>query len=123
MTGGSKFLKSKEVLGRFVGIAEHQGDILTYLILTYDTLQVITRSSIWSTLGPDNKNMRASPDAGETGNGNGRKSIVMSMKNIAAIAMEPSDLFLTLGTDLSTRHGKWTANACQSLVKDYGHRR
>jgi hypothetical protein len=28
-TGGSKFLKSKEALERFVGIAKHQGNVLT----------------------------------------------------------------------------------------------
>jgi hypothetical protein len=37
--------------------------------------------------------LRASPDAGESGNGNG-KPIVMFTKDIAAIAMEPSDLSL-----------------------------
>jgi hypothetical protein len=93
MTGGANFSKSKEALGQFVGIAEHQGDVLTHLILNDDTLQVVAQSSIRSALGPANKNMRASTDAGESGNGNG-KPIVMSTNNIAAIAIEPSDLSL-----------------------------
>jgi hypothetical protein len=93
-TGGSKFSTSKEALGRFVGIAEHQGDVLTYLILTDDTLQVITRSSVRSALGAEDTNWRASTDAGEDGNGGDGKAIVMSTNDIAAIAMEPSDLSL-----------------------------
>jgi hypothetical protein len=63
------------------------------LILTDDTLQVIARSSVRSAHGPDNQNLRVSPDAGESGNIN-EKPIVMSTKDIAAIAMEPSDLSL-----------------------------
>jgi hypothetical protein len=85
--------KSTEALGRFVGIAENQGDVLTYLLLTDDTLQVIARSSARSALDLDNTNMRASTDAGESGNGSG-KPIIMSTKDIAAIAIEPSDLSL-----------------------------
>jgi hypothetical protein len=80
-------------LGRFVGIAEHQGDVLTYLILTDDTLQVIARSSVRSALTTEDQNLRASTDAGEPSNGDG-KPIVMSTKDIAAIAIEPSDLSL-----------------------------
>jgi hypothetical protein len=92
-TGGSKFSKSTEALGRFVGIAEHQGDVLTYLILADDTLQVIARSSVCSALTADDQNLRASTNAGEPSNGDG-KPIVMSAKDIAAIAAEPSDLLL-----------------------------
>jgi hypothetical protein len=84
-------LKSNEVLGQFVGIAEHQGDMLTCLILTDDTLQVITQSSMRSALGTDDANLRASTDAWESGNGNGRH-IVMSANDITAITVEPSDL-------------------------------
>jgi hypothetical protein len=77
----------------FVGITKHQGNILTYDILTNSTLQVITRSTIQSALGPDNKNLHASTDVGESGNGSGMP-VVMSTKEIAVIGIDPSDLSL-----------------------------
>jgi hypothetical protein len=40
-TGGSKILKSKKALGPFAGIAKHQGNVLTCLILTDDALQAV----------------------------------------------------------------------------------
>ncbi len=67
--------------------------MLTHLILTDDALQVITRPSAWSALGSEGADWRASADAGESGNGDG-KAIVMSASDNAAIAMEPSDLSL-----------------------------
>ena len=70
-------MKGKEALGRFAGIAKHQGNMLTHLILTDDALQVITRPSAWSALGSEGADWRASADAGESGNGDG-KAIVMS---------------------------------------------
>jgi hypothetical protein len=39
-------LKSKEALGRFVGIAKHQGNVLTCLILTDDAPRVIMQSGV-----------------------------------------------------------------------------
>jgi hypothetical protein len=53
---------SPEQAGRWVGIAETQGDALTYLILTDDTQQVITRSAVRSALDPGNPNLRARPN-------------------------------------------------------------
>jgi hypothetical protein len=41
---------SVEKTGRRVGISEHQGDVLTYLVLTNDTLQVIACSNVCSAL-------------------------------------------------------------------------
>ena len=46
-----------EGIGRFVGIANNVGDVLTYNILTDDTQQVITRSLVWA-LDPANPNIR-----------------------------------------------------------------
>ena len=48
---------SYEGIGRFVGIANHVGDVLTYHILTDDTQQVIARSMVRS-LDPANPNIR-----------------------------------------------------------------
>jgi Reverse transcriptase (RNA-dependent DNA polymerase) len=61
---------TKERSGRMVGIAEHQGDAMTWLILDDITLQVVTRSSVRSALDPDTPNIRAeqaslASDAGE----------------------------------------------------------
>jgi hypothetical protein len=54
---------TKERLGRMVGIAEHQGDAMTWLILDNETTQVLCRSAVRSALDPHNPNLRAeSPD-------------------------------------------------------------
>ena len=93
-TGGTKFSKSAEALGRFVGIAEHQGNVLTCLMVTDDALQVIACSSARSAPDPENPNLRASTHAGESANGR-TKPTAMSAQDIAAIGAEPSDLSLT----------------------------
>ena len=46
LDSNEKFPSSKEKSGRFVSIAEHCGDALTYLILTDDTDKVISRSVV-----------------------------------------------------------------------------
>ena len=43
---GCTFAKSKEELGRWVGVAENVGDILTWWILTDDTKQVVPHSMV-----------------------------------------------------------------------------
>ena len=45
--------KSGEALGRWVGVADGQGDKLTYLILTQDTKQVTTRSNVHAAKDPN----------------------------------------------------------------------
>jgi hypothetical protein len=50
---------TKERSGRMVGIAEHQGDAMTWLILDDITLQVVTRSAVRSALDPASPNLRA----------------------------------------------------------------
>jgi len=57
--------KSTKCTGRFVGIAEHVGDALTFKILTDDTSRIIYRSAIRSALAEDNK--RISPVVGGQG--------------------------------------------------------
>jgi len=49
--------QSYEGIGRFVGISDHVGDVLTYQILTDDTQQVIDRSMV-RPLDPANPNIR-----------------------------------------------------------------
>ena len=57
-TNTSSFPSSTyEGMGRFVGVAEHVGDVLTYQVLTDDTLQVISRSLV-RPVDPDQPNYR-----------------------------------------------------------------
>jgi hypothetical protein len=51
--------QSREKLGRWVGIADHQGDALTYLILDDATEKVVARSAVRSALNPQHPNLRA----------------------------------------------------------------
>ena len=60
----AKFPKSKERLGRIVGIAENVGDALTFLVLTDDTNQVIARSVLRPADDDANPNKRSSTDGG-----------------------------------------------------------
>ena len=55
--------QSNESAGRIVGIATHQGDSLTFLVMDDTTLQVMARSELRSALDPLNPNLRANPNA------------------------------------------------------------
>ena len=63
--------ESREKLGRWVGVAENQGDALTYLVLDDTSGKVIVRSNVRSALNEGHPNLRAetpagpSPDYGE----------------------------------------------------------
>jgi hypothetical protein len=81
---------SNERSGRWVGIAENQGDALTYKILTDDTQQVITRSAVRSALDPLNPNLRTSFGVGET---NG-EPLLFSASDLSGLDIAPPDLKL-----------------------------
>jgi hypothetical protein len=57
--------ESRELRGRFVGIAEHIGHMMMLKILTDDTDKVIYRSSVRSALDPATHNLRVDPLGGE----------------------------------------------------------
>ena len=57
---------TKERSGRMVGIAEHQGDAMTWLILDDITLQIVTRSAIRSALDTSAPNFRAEQSSYES---------------------------------------------------------
>ena len=130
-TGGSKFSKSTpEALGRFVGPAEHHGDVLTCLTLTDDALQMIARSSARSALDPENPNLHASADAGESANGR-IEPIAMSAQDIAAIGIDTclggnKDALLALAADdnptlnspCAPKFQRASASAASTAVKD-----
>ncbi len=99
--------ESVEKTGRWVGIAEHQGDVLTYLVLTDNTLQVITRSNVRSALSPTHSNCRAyapSPSNGgedliplnvDPGDSPRHvKDIIYNSSDIACVNVNPSELKL-----------------------------
>jgi hypothetical protein len=87
---------SGEGTGRWVGNAEHQGDALTYLILTDDTDQVIARSALRSAKPGKNPKLHAylSPDVGE----NNDKPILQSTDDLNGSHSDLSDLKLPLFT-------------------------
>jgi hypothetical protein len=57
---------SRERRGRFVGISEHVGHAMTYMILTDDTQKIIHRSNVRTALDPTTQNKRVDPPSGET---------------------------------------------------------
>ena len=52
---------TKEKLGRWVGVAENVGDVLTWFVLTDDTKRVIPRSVVRTATDPTQLNLRAMP--------------------------------------------------------------
>jgi hypothetical protein len=81
---------SREKSGRWVGIAEYQGDILTYKILTDDTQEVITRSNVRSAKDPLNPNHRARSGDGEAIS----KPILFSASDLSGLDIDPPNLKL-----------------------------
>ena len=85
----------------------HQGDVLTYLVLTDDTLQVIARSNVRSALSPTHPNYRAyaplPSDGGEDlipmnvdpgDSPHHVKDIIYNSSDIAGVNIDPSELKL-----------------------------
>jgi hypothetical protein len=56
---------SRERRGHFVGISEHVGHAMTYMILTDDTNKIIHRSNVRTALDPTTSNKRVDPPGGE----------------------------------------------------------
>ena len=92
---------SNERIGHIVGIAEHQGDALTFLVLDSVTHKVVARSELRSALDPNNPNLRAeaavlhdnlTPDGGEKYSGINKP--IMSSTDIAGLHIDPSELKL-----------------------------
>jgi hypothetical protein len=50
--------ETQEQLGRIVGVAEHKGDSLTFLVLDSDTTQVVAMSELRSGLDSNTPNLR-----------------------------------------------------------------
>ena len=83
--------QSREKRGRWVGVAENVGDVLTYQILTEDTGQVICRSVVRSALDPDNINYRAElPETPSVP----RDPFILSASDIAVPGLDTAELNL-----------------------------
>ena len=83
--------QSREKRGRWVGVAENVGDVLTYRILTEDTQQVINRSVVKSALDPNNINYRAEFP---TTPGEEKEPFVKSAADFAVPGLDPRELKL-----------------------------
>ena len=86
--------QSPEKLGRWVGIAEKQGDALTYLILTNDTLQVIPRSAVRPAADSMFPNARAPANSKLTGGEPTKSGNIYSVAD--QLGVDPVDLKLPL---------------------------
>jgi hypothetical protein len=76
--------ESTEVQGRWVGIAEKQGDVLTYLVLNEATGRVVARSNVRSALQQDDVNLRA------TSTSNGGEQDPNTMETTDGVATGPT---------------------------------
>jgi hypothetical protein len=91
---------SQERTGRIVGIAEHQGDALTFLVLDDITAQVVARSELRSALDSANPNLRAENPAPQANfHADGGEALnpakpIMSSSDVAGLKICPSDLKL-----------------------------
>jgi len=83
--------RTPEKTGRWVGVASHQGDALTYLILTDDTHKVIARSAVRTATGSKNRNLRADTPVPDGGEGNIPKTVINSVSDLRDIDLSPSE--------------------------------
>ena len=92
--------ESLERTGRVVGVAEHQGDTLTFLVLDDLSTKVLARSELRSALDLDNPNLRAEHQSShgnfhsDGGESNPAIKPIMSSTDIADLHVNPSDLKL-----------------------------
>ena len=90
--------KSKEKLGRWVGMAEKQGDVLTHLVMTEDTQKVIARSAVRPASEPlfPNKRAEAAAKAAATPDGGEETSKPRIYSISDQLEVDPSDMTLPL---------------------------
>jgi hypothetical protein len=81
---------SRKQSEQLVGIAKRQGDVLTYLVLTDDTVQVIACSNVRTANDPLNPNHRARSGDGEAVS----KPILFSASDLSGLDIDPLNLKL-----------------------------
>ena len=86
-----EFPATREKLGRWVGVSDDCGDVLTYWILTNDTEQVIARSVIRTALDENTQNLRSDTEPSEDGE---QTVPLVSMSDIVATqnSVDPSEV-------------------------------
>ena len=85
---------SHEKLGRIVGVAEHKGDALTFLVLDTLTNQVVARSELRSAVTLANPNIRAEFLGDPSSDDKPSTKPIMSATDIAECDIDISDLKL-----------------------------
>jgi hypothetical protein len=83
-------LRSSQRLGHIVGVAERQGDSLTFLVLDSITIQVVARSEICSALNIKTPNLCCNPQFA----GADTAKPIMSSTELAGLDIDPSKLQL-----------------------------
>ena len=69
--------KTNEKLGRWVGVAENKGDLMTFWIMDQETRMVVARSNV-RPVSSDDPNTRLAPVGGEVSTRVSQKPIIMS---------------------------------------------
>ena len=85
---------SREKRGTWCGVAEDQGDILTYLVLTDDTEEVIARSNIRSANDPAHPNLRAVQGFGDNSSETIPTPTLFSASDRTGLDIDPPNLKL-----------------------------
>ena len=91
-----------EHLGRWVGVAQGKGDVLTYLVLTNSTEQVIVRSNVCPAKDPMFPNRNARPPSGSKLDGGeiSQKPVLSSLNDTLQL-----DRWLTSFLILTAKNG------------------
>jgi hypothetical protein len=82
--------ESTEKLGRWVGVAEHIGDALTYLVLDDVSEQVILRSA----LDPQHPNLRTANTSAHDGEESGGTAVITSLRDMLSPSVDHAQIAL-----------------------------
>ena len=97
-SGNASFpTQSAERLGRWVGVADSQGDALTYLVLDDETQQVLTQSVLCTALRVDTQNQHVDmpTPVGEDGEPLAYESArILSVKDLLPPEVNPEEVML-----------------------------
>jgi len=86
--------KTPEQTGRWVGVAQHQGDALTYLVLADDSSKVVVRSAVRSAVNASFRNIRADRPISDGGEVASSKPLIQSVPDLRDTELSPSELRL-----------------------------
>jgi hypothetical protein len=78
--------RNRECTGRIMGIAEHIGDAMTFLILNDHTCRTLARSELHSALNPQTPNLRAESNNANSFNESNKEASSKPIKSVANAA-------------------------------------